>query len=100
MNSGNGWMITPLHRAAKIKLGVGVLAHDRVVIDMSDSGVRLHVAGRALRPCGLKGNIATAQVGAVHFFEENLVGAAIDDGKCSFSRPSPWPWLRTQPLFS
>jgi hypothetical protein len=35
----------PLHRAAKIKLGVGILAHDCVVIDMSDSGVRLHVAG-------------------------------------------------------
>jgi hypothetical protein len=35
----------PLHRAAKIKLGVGILAHDCVVIDVSDSGVRLHVAG-------------------------------------------------------
>ena len=35
----------PLYRAAKIKLGVGILAHDCVVIDMSDSGVRLHVAG-------------------------------------------------------
>ena len=34
-----------LYRAAKIKLGVGILAHDCVVIDMSDSGVRLHVAG-------------------------------------------------------
>jgi hypothetical protein len=33
----------PLYRAAK--LGVGILAHDCVVIDMSDSGVRLHVAG-------------------------------------------------------
>ena len=35
----------PLYRAAKIKLGVGILAHDCVVIDMSDNGVRLHVAG-------------------------------------------------------
>jgi PilZ domain len=35
----------PVYRAAKIKLGVGILAHDCVVIDISDSGLRLHVAG-------------------------------------------------------
>ena len=34
-----------LYRAAKIKLGVGILEHDCVLIDMSDRGVRLHVAG-------------------------------------------------------
>jgi hypothetical protein len=31
--------------AAKIKLGVGILAHDCVVIDMSGGGVRLYIAG-------------------------------------------------------
>jgi hypothetical protein len=30
---------------AKAVIGVGILAHDCVVIDMSDDGVRLHVAG-------------------------------------------------------
>ena len=32
-----------LYRAAKIKLGVGCLAHDCLVIDISDDGVRLNV---------------------------------------------------------
>jgi hypothetical protein len=29
----------------RVKLGAGILAHDCILIDMSDSGVRLHVAG-------------------------------------------------------
>ena len=33
------------YRMAKIKIGAGILAHDCIVIDMSNSGVRLHVAG-------------------------------------------------------
>ncbi len=33
------------YRMAKIKVGVGILAHDCIVIDMSNCGVRLHVAG-------------------------------------------------------
>jgi hypothetical protein len=32
----------------------------------------------------VKGNIAAAQVGAVRFFEENLVGATVDDGNVHF----------------
>ena len=34
-----------LHRAAKIKVGVGILAHDCILIDISQRGVRLHIAG-------------------------------------------------------
>jgi hypothetical protein len=39
-----------LYRMAKIKVGVGILAHDCIVIDISDNGVQLHVPGfRAMR---------------------------------------------------
>ena len=34
-----------LYRMAKIKVGVGILAHDCIVIDISDNGVQLHVPG-------------------------------------------------------
>ena len=34
-----------LYRAAKIKVGVGILAHDCILIDISERGVRLHIAG-------------------------------------------------------
>ena len=34
-----------LYRAAKIKVGVGILVHDCILIDISDSGVQLHVRG-------------------------------------------------------
>jgi PilZ domain len=34
-----------LYRMAKIKVGVGVLAHDCILIDISDSGVQLHIPG-------------------------------------------------------
>ena len=34
-----------LYRIAKIKVGVGILAHDCIVIDISDNGVQLHVPG-------------------------------------------------------
>jgi PilZ domain len=34
-----------LYRVAKIKVGVCVLAHDCILIDISDSGVRLHIPG-------------------------------------------------------
>ena len=35
----------PLYRAARIQLGNGALPRECVVIDISDSGVRLHVEG-------------------------------------------------------
>ena len=34
-----------LYRAAKIKVGVGILAHDCILIDISESGVQLHIPG-------------------------------------------------------
>jgi hypothetical protein len=34
-----------LYRVAKIKVGVGILAHDCILVDISDNGVQLHVPG-------------------------------------------------------
>jgi len=34
-----------LYHMAKIKVGVGILAHDCIVIHISDNGVQLHVPG-------------------------------------------------------
>ena len=34
-----------LYRAAKIKVGVGILAHDCILIDISERGARLYIAG-------------------------------------------------------
>ena len=34
-----------LYRVAKIKVGVGILAHDCILVDISDNGVQVHVPG-------------------------------------------------------
>ena len=34
-----------LYRAAKIKVGVGILAHDCILIDISERGARLYIVG-------------------------------------------------------